>query len=874
MTPEQADRRLGVPPLPPRHVARSRLLAALDGADGLPLVVLAAGPGSGKTVLLADWVLARPAPVGWINLTTADAAPRRFWPLLASALRAGTGPGEIPPSAAATAAIGGVQSLLDSLPDSAIPPVLVIDDAHLLTHPAVLEGLDLIIRGGPPRLRLVLAARSDPLLPLHRYRLAGLMCELRAPQLAMTRGEMRALLAAHGVTLPAENLDALLARTEGWVAGLRLSAMRMEGTEHPARFVSELAVDQGSIGEYLIAEVLDRQPEPIRRMLAETSFLDEVTGPLADAVTGRDGCGDMLAGLARTNSFVVPLDAAQTRFRYHQLFAEILRHDGRRYDRCTVPDLMRRAAAHFERTGDFRNALYWAAESGDAQYAAAVLARGGLAHAFVHGVDLSGLHLESWQAPALPGRADAAQAREAAVVSSAVVAVMAGAESAASDLRALDQTADQLADQQLSPELLVTAGLVRLLLGMKAGDAQAVDEAAGRLLAPSGHPPGYRVPGLPAAVMLAQAATQFWHGRNEDVGALLQAALREAERDGPPVLELNVLAMIALTDSLLSRPHHAGEAVTRAHALLRQHNDLSPPLALELAAAVRSLIAADLVAAARATERALTSGYAGFDPGLVGARAVGQATMLLASGDLNQARAVMNHASSRSDLPLLVLLRETLLADIETIVGRPNAALGLLRGCQDGDLAVLVALPRARAYLALRDLPRAQHCVRTVLTATSALVSRYNLLEAMLCDAQIAQLKGDPGRALEMIAGAMELAQDDIVLPFFATQGVFASLLARHPAVAAQWPLPPEGVPVHEIMPGGRPDTADLPDPLTEREHAALRFLAAGLSTAEIADEMCLSVNTVKTHLAAIYRKLTASRRKEAVLRAWELELL
>jgi LuxR family maltose regulon positive regulatory protein len=832
--------------------------------------MLAAGPGSGKTVLLADWVLARQAPVAWINLTAADAAPRRFWPLLASALRTCTGLGGFPPSAVATPAIGGVQSLLDSLPDSAVPLALVIDDAHLLTHPAVLEGLDLIIRSGPPRLRLVLAARSDPLLPLHRYRLAGLMCELRAPQLAMTRGEMRALLAAHGVTLPFEELDALLARTEGWVAGLRLSAMRMEGTEHPARFVSELAVDQGSIGEYLIAEILDRQPEPIRRMLAETSFLDEVTGPLADAVTGLGGCAGMLAGLARMNSFVVPLDAAQTRFRYHQLFAEILRHDVRRYDRCTVPDLMRRAAAHFERTGDFGNALYWAAESGDAQYAAAVLAHGGLAHAFVHGEDLSGLHLESWQAPPLPGRADAAQAREAAIVSSAVVAVMAGAESAASDLRTLDHTADQ----QLSPELFVTTGLVRLLLGMKAGDAQAVDEAAGRLLAQSGHPPGYRVPGLPAAVMLAQAATQFWHGRNEGVGALLQAALKEAECDGPLVLELNVLAMIALTDSLLSRPHRAGEAFTRAHAMLRQHTDLSPPLALELAAAGRSLIAADLVAAARATERALTSGYAGFDPGLVAARAVGQATMLLTSGDLNQARAVMNRASSRSDLPLLKVLRETLLADIETIVGRPNAALGLLRGYRDSDLAVLVALPRARAFLALRDLPKAQHCVRTVLTATSALVSRYNLLEAMLCDAQIAQLKSDPGRTLEMIAGAIELAQDDIVLPFFATQGAFASLLGRHPAVAAQWPLPPEGVPVEEIMPGGRPGTADLPDPLTEREHAALRFLAAGLSTAEIADEMCLSVNTVKTHLAAIYRKLTASRRKEAVLRAWELELL
>jgi LuxR family transcriptional regulator, maltose regulon positive regulatory protein len=871
VTAEQVDPRLVVPPLPPRHVARPRLLAALDDSAGLPLVLVAAGPGSGKTVLLADWALAQKVPVGWISLTAADAAPRRFWSLVCSALRACTGQDAFASAVAANPTADGVRSLLGSLSAAAVPPVLVIDDAHLLTHPAVHDGLDLLIRARPPRLRLVLAARSDPLLPMHRYRLAGLMRELRAAELAMTRGEVRELLLAHGVTLRPEDLDRLLARTEGWVAGLRLSAMRMEGTDNPARFVSELALGQGSIGEYLMAEVLDRQPEPVRRMLAQTSFLDEVTAPLAEAITGLDGCADMLAGLARKNSFVVPVDAAQTRFRYHQLFAEILRHDVQWRERQSVPGLMRRAGAHFERIGDFRNALYWAARSGDAYHAASLLARGGLAHALVHRQDLSGLNLGSLQETQIPGEPGPVQAGEAAVARSAAAAVMADAESAARELRTQDQT---VIEQVASPELLVTARLVRLLLGMKAGDAQAVDEAVGRLYTRSGDPPGYRIPGLPAAVTLAQASTQFWQGRNEDVGALLQTALKEAEAGGPPVLELNVLAMIALVDSLLSRPHHAEEATSRAYAMLRTHGNLSAPVALELAAAGRSLIAADLNGAAQALERAAIPGDAGFDPGLVAARAIGQATLLLARGDLTGARAVMNRASSRTNLLLLKLLRQTLLADIETLLGRPNAALSLLQDYLESDLAVLVALPRARAFLALRDWPRAQHSVRSVLTATSTLVSRYSLLEAMLFDARIAQLKGDPGRALEMISSAIELAQDDIVLPFFAMQGVFASLLARHPAVAAKWPLLPAGVPVDEVMPGGRPAPADLPDPLTEREHAALRFLATGLSTAEIADEMCLSVNTVKTHLAAIYRKLAASRRKEAVLRARELELI
>ncbi len=834
-------------------------------------MLLAAGPGSGKTVLLADWALAQQVPVGWINLTAADAAPRRFWPLLCSALRECPRLGDLPPSGPATPSIGAVQSLLDSLPGTAGPPVLVIDDAHLLTHPAVLDDLDRIIRSGPPRLRLVLAARSDPLLPVHRYRLAGLMCELRATELAMTREEVRELLSAHHVALPPDDLGVLVARTEGWVAGLRLSAMRMEGTEHPARFVSELAVDQGSIGEYLIAEVLDRQPEAVRRMLSQTSFLDEVTGPLADAVTGLDGCADMLAGLARANSFVVPLDPARTRFRYHQLLAEILRHDVRRRDRRSVPDLMRRAAAHFERTADLRNALYWTVKSGDAQHAAALLARGGLTTALVNREDLSELGLDSLPMPLVPAGDDAARAFEAAIASSAVAAVTTDAESAVFEAGTQGQPIDE---QLASPELLVTAGVTRLLLGIKAGDAKAVDEAADRLLSPGGHTPGCRVPGLPGAVLLAQAGTRFWHGRIEDAGALLQAALTEAERDGPPVLRLHVLAMIELIDSLLSRPHDADAAATRARAMLRRHGDLGTPLALELAAAARSLMAADLAGAAQALERALVPGHGGFDPGLVAAHAVGEAALLLARGDLGGARTVLGHASAQTNLPLLRLLRATLLADIEILLGRPNTALGLLRDQRDSDLAVLVALPRARAFLALRDWPGAERCVRTVLVATSPLVSRYTLVEAMLCGARIAQLKEDPARALELLAGAIELAQDDIVLPFRAVRGVFAPLLGRHPAVAARWPLPPAGVPAGPVPAAGPPPGDGLPDPLTEREHATLRFLAAGLSTAEIASEMCLSVNTVKTHLAAIYRKLAASKRKEAVRWARELELL
>jgi LuxR family transcriptional regulator, maltose regulon positive regulatory protein len=229
-----ADSRLVVPPLPPRYVRRPRLVAALDGAPNLPLVLLAAGPGAGKTVLLSEWVRGRDEPVAWMTVTAGDAAPQRFWRLLWSALRASTEQdNHVSPVRLHMDSIERVQALLARLPDSQVRPVLVIDDAHLLTQPDVLADLDEMIRSGaPPRLRLVLAARSDPLLPLHRYRLAGQMRELRADDLALTRGEMEELLAAHGVCLSREDVDTLQARTEGWVAGARLCAMRMENARH------------------------------------------------------------------------------------------------------------------------------------------------------------------------------------------------------------------------------------------------------------------------------------------------------------------------------------------------------------------------------------------------------------------------------------------------------------------------------------------------------------------------------------------------------------------------------------------------------------------------------------------------------------------
>ncbi|HET9968466.1 MAG TPA: hypothetical protein VFQ68_09520, partial [Streptosporangiaceae bacterium] len=476
MTNGLRDSRVMVPRLPPRHVSRSRLLAVLDSAGDRSLTLLSAGPGAGKTVLLADWVRQGSAQVAWLNPTPADAEPLRFWHLLESALRVGHGVARGPSAPVPRAAgVDLIQSLFSRVPEPESRLVVIIDDAHVLTHPDVLAGLDGLIRGGQPGLRLILAARSDPLLPLHRYRLAGQMHELRAADLAMTHDEITEVLRTHGVTLAARDSGILAARTEGWAAGVQLSAMRMEGAEYPADFVTELALDPGSIGEYLVNEVLRDQPEPQRTLLIETSFLEEVTGPLADAVTGLTGCGDMLAGLARANAFVIPLDATQERYRYHELFAEILRYLLKRHNRQAYRGLQERAAAWFEGRGDLGSALYWAAQGGNRHRVAKLLARGGLAHAFVHRQDLSGLGLRELLPLRPPEGATAARTAEFAVASAVLETVFADADSASRLLTSLPvlKSDDAMAD----PELLVTCDLVELLLGQKASDAWAVDAA-------------------------------------------------------------------------------------------------------------------------------------------------------------------------------------------------------------------------------------------------------------------------------------------------------------------------------------------------------------------------------------------------------------
>jgi LuxR family transcriptional regulator, maltose regulon positive regulatory protein len=873
--PTATDIRLPMPPMPRRHVPRPRLTAALTAADHEPLVLISAGPGAGKTVLLSEWAHGVDTPVAWFAPKADDNDPLRFWRQLRTAVRASGALDSRDPEldAAADAATDPFDALFRDIQRPPVPLVIIIDDAHLLTDPEILEGFDSMVRWGSPRVRLVLAARSDPMLPLHRYRMSGEMFELRAADLAATPDEARAILEAHGVDLAPGPFETLTSRTEGWIAGIRLSAMRMEGTECPADFVAEFAVDQGSIGEYLTYEVLDRLPAHARQMLVQTGFLDVVSGDLADAVTGQSNCTETLSWMAHTNSFVIPLDGSYTRYRYHHLLAEILRYLLQRQGEEARRSLFGRAAAWFEEQNDFQSAFHWAVSAEDTEQAASLLAHGVIADVCLRGDVLVRSDLLKVQPLIAPPDVGDLDATELTIARSAVVALTADSESAARELDGIEN--ELLATELSDPDLQINADLAVLTLGQKSGDGHSAELAADRIITvaePTLHGQGRAVR---AGAIVARAQAQFWDGRHDEVEAQLSTALALAQYDGYSFAELQALGMLALANRYWSRNASGDDAAKLADDLIGSSIDLTAPIALELAEAQRAYDAAEFQVMAGAVSRALAAVPIENDLALAALAAQMRARLLLATGQVSGAKSVLEGAPTlRRGTAMLQTDHDILLATVEIALGRPHRALRLVDRHRDGPFEAPISVTSAKAHLALGDLDAADNCIRKVVAGPAKQRGRGPLVDALLCGAQIAQLRDDAPRAVELVCRAIEIADGDFALPFVRLADVFAPLLANHPLVANQWPAPVHRSADQVAIETGHHGKPRLPEPLTEREQAVLRFLATTMSTAEIAAELYLSVNTIKTHLGSIYRKLAANRRKEAVVRARELELL
>jgi LuxR family maltose regulon positive regulatory protein len=876
------------PPLPVALVERTRLHALLDPAAGKPLTLVAAPAGSGKTVLLSSWVRAG-VPQGraaWLSVEPGDEG-LRFWSYLHAALasagvripagrelRPVAGPGSGPD--------GFLTRFADALAGLSEPATVIVDDFHHITDAAVLDGLDFVLRHAASGLRLVISTRTDPALPLHRWRLRGELTELRADELSFTTAETADLLARHGIELRAADLDELHAQTEGWPAGVRLAALAIQ--QHPdlGRRIGQLAGEDPRIADYLIGEVFADQPSDVRDVLLRTSVLDRVSGGLIEALTGRTDGGRVLVDLERTNAFVIALDDRPSWYRYHRMFGELLRAELRRQAPERISELHRRAARWFATHDAPADALRHALAAEDWRYATAVLVE--------HWPDLVRYGHERRPAvPVPPPPTEAVRADpELALACAAERLELHDLDGADTYLRLADRHRQRLAEDRRDRFALMAAAL-RLARTYLRGDVEQLLSDASRMLAllpQEDAAPGRSMGDAAAAISLTAVGTaELMAGELPAAEAALRDGLARAERAAVSCARRVCAGSLALVRAIRGQLHSAARTAESALAMSPCPGQSRP---LHRAHAYLALAVVDtewdcLDDAESNVNLAAHLCDPTSDPALAATIAIVRAQLLRERGDLTGGyealRAVRRDLCDWRPSRHLQQWFTAAEADLRTAHGDTATVRKLLAPLLDGARAPSTRLAIALARACLRDDdPTAAARALPAWADDGATGQPLRLrLEAGLIEALAARGVSDDRRASRSLERVLELAEPEGFRRIFthAVPPVRDLLLGHLDSGTAYWSMISDLVAATDDRPlRSEPPPSVLGEPLTERELTVLRYMQSILSNVEIASELCLSVNTVKTHVRNIYRKLDATRRREAVRRARELRLL
>ena len=859
------------------------------------VTVLTAPPGSGKTVLLRSWVSAAGLAgcVAWVPVGRGERDPQRFWLSVLAALRQ-TGPGSaLVRELTAAPDLDGwamVERLLKDLAPLADRLWLVIDDLHDLGSDEARRQLELLVMRAPDQLRFVLATRHDLRLGLHRLRLEGELTEIRAADLRFTAAEAQELLAAAGVELPAAALALLVDRTEGWAAGLRLAALSLAGHPDPVRFAREFSGSERTVAEYLLAEVLDRQGEEVRRLLLRTSVLERVNGELADLLTASSGTERMLHELEAANAFVVALDAARSWFRYHHLFAELLQLQLRRTEPGHLTALHQAAAGWFAGHGFPVEAIRHAQAGRDWALAARLLAD-----------HWPRLHLDGQDATThelltrFPAEARAADAELAALAAGDELA--GGSLAEAERYLGLAERGAASVPAARRGQLQVLLGVVRLLLAGQRGNQPAVAEEAQRLQALTEAPKAARhdlrydvepaaqaglSDELRALALIVLGDTEIWGGRVDQAESHLEQVVAVARRIGRPYLEFIALAHLAAGVVTRSLPR-AAELSGQAIDLADRHGWTDETAAGVAYMALGSVLAwqGRLDEAESWLQRAERTVRPEADPAVALAVRYVRAQLELGRGRVADALAAFRAAErlagdlaapSMLATPMVALLALALVRLGETErAGQILASLGE-HDRDHGEIGVIAAM----LWLA-RDDPRAATAALAPVLDESAPVGwRSWLIEAFLLEAIAREALGDPAAAGPALERALDLAEPAGELLWFLLhpapallerharqRTAHAALIARILDLLGHRPAPQ--APGHTASLAVGPQPRPLLEPLSKSELRVLRYLPTYLSAPEIAAELSVSTTTVKTHLRNLYAKLGAHSRAEAV---------
>jgi LuxR family transcriptional regulator, maltose regulon positive regulatory protein len=888
--------KLHMPGPRPGLVPRPRLMARLDEGLARGLVLVCGPAGYGKTVLLTDWARRGEFPAAWLSLDAGDNDPARFWRHAVAALdRARPGTGERvapllgPPAPASFQ--GLVTALINDL--AADEALLVLDDYHLISAQQVHESLAFLVEHRPAGICVVLASRSDPPLSLARLRARGQLTEIRVAELRFTPAEAGELLQHAASALPDTSVAALAARTEGWAAGLQLAALSLRGQHDATAFVAAFTGSHRYVLDYLAEEVLERQDEQLRTFLLETSVLDRLSGPLCDAVTGRQGSQALLEQAERAGLFLIPLDEERGWWRYHHLFADLLRARLQQEQPGRAAQLHRNAAAWCQEHGLADDAIGHASAAGEMLWAARIIEQH---FDLIHRIRGEAATIDRWLS-VLP--ADVVRSRPRLLLAQAHMAADSGHPEVVEPLLdAVDCAPPGWADEPFEPVSGAAASFLinvpalttlhRSYLAQLHGDAEATAAFATQTLAESEPEEG----ALSATAHGFLAVAEWLRGRLTEAERALASSVTGWRETGQLTLiawgcyQLVLIQLgqgrldaAALTceqalDTLVTSgrpapaagPSYAGLAeiayqrdeldlalrhATEGIALCRQFV-YTPPLAGGLA--TLAMIRQATGDPAGALEAITEADQAAPGPaGLLNPVPARRARLLLAQGDLP---AATRFAQDNGLGP-----------DDEPDYARESGHLVLAR--------LLLAQDRPGQALALLDRLHA---------AAKAQNRTGSLIETGALRALALAATGDEAGAVSTLAGALLLACPQGHVRVFADEGPpMAALLGR--LIAAQRARQAAaGVPLSYLArlqrafaagpPAPDPGPSGIIEPLTSRELEVLRMVAAGRSNQAIGRELVVTLDTVKKHVGHVLGKLGAANRTEAVARARELSLI
>ncbi|MFD8542957.1 LuxR C-terminal-related transcriptional regulator [Streptomyces sp. NPDC059649] len=906
------DAKLTVPDAPRAHVLRHRLLDALNAGTAGPLTVITGPAGSGKTTLAAAWARSggHPGPVAWLTLDTYDRTPGVFWSYVVEALRRAVPrlpDGIAMPSSPGDAGASLLTRLAAATERLPAPVVVVLDGFEKVAGRRVPAGLEFLLEHAGPLWRLVVISRVEPLLPLHRYRAEDRLAEIRGADLALTPHEAAVLLRRHGLRPPDDVVQALTRRTEGWAAGLRLCALAMSRTGDPAAFARSFVRSEQAVSGYLLAEVLDAQPAATTELLLRTSVLDRIHPDLANALGGGVDAEAILARLLHDNAFVEPVPGT-TWCRVHPLFAEVLRTQLRIRHPGLAPRLHARAARWLAGAGCVTEALEHAAQAADWPYAASLAVRQLLVGTLLGTPEAERVAGAFAGLPSsVPGAEPALMAAACRLAQQDRAGCRAHLAVAERETAGRETAGRETAERrpagpdprpkgtQPAPEVALTQVLLRLLCGpgeagrdeqgahhneheqregTGGGDRRlaAAEEAARAVSDLLRQVPQDLVrahPEIEALRLHGLARAYFGAGRLGEARRLGAAAVDACPTASTLPLRHRALGLLALAESaegaLTSAEDHALRALaaTDEQGIAPDHRSGADRLALAVVARERDeREGRDL--ARRHLVQALACPDVHADPVLAAEAAVLRARLELSGGRWEAALDALPRPGA-DDEPWPAQRLALTRAVVALARGDHRAAVAAVHDAPADGPAPLIAL--AGAHLAAGRPDRARRLLDRA--GGSADLSLPDRVAGQLGRAHAAVLADDRTAARQLLVDALDAARPERLRRPFTDAGPWLRhLLGDLDGTAA---APARGA---WLTARGGPAFPGPVQPLSSREREVLVCVQRMLTADEIAAELRLSVNTVKTHLRSVYRKLGVSRRRDAVERARELHVL